>query len=75
MKKGPTIIGRVPRELSRIFWNFLTSGGEIVSVVTGRRKRGRGLEVPCTYKLHGSKKQLQELDACSIKRSNINLIH
>ncbi len=45
--KDGVIVGRVPRELSRVFWNFLASGGLITCEVTGSRKKGKGLEVPC----------------------------
>ena len=30
--------------------NVIIHDGEIVCEVTGRRKRGKGLEVPCAYK-------------------------
>lgn len=53
VKKDGLVVGRVPRELSKLFWTFLSNGGQISSEVTGRRKRGRGLEVPCTYKIQG----------------------
>ena len=45
--------GDVRRQLSRIFWHFLNHDGEIMCKVTGRRKRGKGLEVPCAYKFLG----------------------
>ena len=60
MKDG-LVVGRVPRELSKLFWTFLASGGRITSEVKGRRKKGRGLEVPCTYKIHGSKELVDKL--------------
>ncbi len=55
------VVGRVPRELSRLFWTFIDGGGQIKCEVTGRRKRGKGLEVPCIYKLHGSKQLISKL--------------
>lgn len=38
VKKNDTVVGRVPRELSRIYWNFLGNGGKITCEITGRRK-------------------------------------
>ena len=55
MKYG-TIVGHVPRELSRTYWYFIRRGGTISCEVTGNRKRGVGLEVPCVYKLAGGEK-------------------
>ena len=46
------IVGRVPKELSKIFRIFMEGGGLIECEVTGRTKRGKGLEVPCMYKCH-----------------------
>lgn len=35
------VVGRVPRELSKIFWNFMTGGGQIeCEVKEGERVRG-----------------------------------
>ena len=48
------IVGHVPREFSRIFWFFRKHEGKIECEVTGRRKCGKGLEVPCKYRLKGS---------------------
>ena len=47
VKKGGVVVGRVPRALSKDFWCFLAGGGEIECEVTGRRRKGKGLEVPC----------------------------
>ena len=60
-KENDIIVGRVPRELSKIFRIFMEGGGLIKCEVTGRRKRGKGLEVPCTYKCHGSKQLISKL--------------
>ena len=59
--KGGNIVGHVPRELSRSYWYFIRHGGAISCEVTGSRKRGNGLEVPCVYKLVGSYKLVQRM--------------
>ena len=59
-KENDMIVGRVPKELSKIFRIFMEGGGLIECEVTGR-KRGKGLEVPCTYKCHGSKQLISKL--------------
>ena len=53
VQKTGNIVGHIPREVSRVFSAFLLSGGNIDCEVTGHRKYGRGLEVPCIYKLTG----------------------
>ncbi len=61
VKKGSIIIGHLPRSFSRISWFFLGHGGRIKCIITGRRKRGLGLEVPCTYIFIGSTKAVKKL--------------
>jgi hypothetical protein len=51
----------VPREFSRVFWHFLNHGGKISCEVTGRRKRGKGLEVPCVYKFLGAEMMIRKM--------------
>lgn len=46
-------VGHVPRTISRVFFSFLSEGGVISCEITGPRQYGRGLEVPCIYKLSG----------------------
>ena len=41
------IIGHILHNLSRILYYFLKHSGEISCVISGRRKHGVGLEVPC----------------------------
>lgn len=53
--KGHEIVGHVPREFSRAVWYFLHHGGSAYCEVTGHRKRGNGLEVPCRYIFSGRK--------------------
>ena len=49
------VVGHVPCEISKILWFFLKHDGKIMCEITGRRKRGNGLEVPCVYKLKGQR--------------------
>lgn len=60
MKDGK-IVGRAPVHLSRAYWKFQDEGGRIMCEVTGKRKLGKGLEVPCVYKFYGSDRLIQEL--------------
>ena len=46
----------VPREINRIFTFFQAHNGTISCEVIGHRKFGKGLEVPCIYKLTGKEK-------------------
>ena len=59
--KSSTIVGHVPRELSRVFWFFLSHGGTISCEIIGHRKRGKGLEVPCLYKFTGSERIITKM--------------
>ncbi len=61
LKADGTVVGHVPREVSKIFWHYLGHGGRISREVTGRRKYGKGLEVPCVYKFLGSKKMVEKM--------------
>ena len=56
-----TIVGRIPREFSKYFWTFLEDGGKIRCEVTGKRKKGKGLEVPCVYSFTGSGEVIVQL--------------
>lgn len=58
--KAGIIVGHVPREVSRIFTFFIRHGGTITSEVTGHRRPGKGLEVPCCYKLSGKPKHVKK---------------
>ena len=46
--KSSTVVGHVPRTISRVCWFFLRRG-QIICRITGHRRRGNGLEVPCVY--------------------------
>ena len=47
--KNGEIVGHMPRTISRFSWFFVRRGGFIKAIVTGRRKKRIGLEVPCDY--------------------------
>ena len=48
--KGTTIVGHTPCEISRVFSFFIQHDGTISAEVSGHRRFGCGLEVPCRYK-------------------------
>ena len=58
LKNGDTV-GHAPRELSRIFYFFLSHDGTIEAEVAGHRKFGHGLEVRCWYTLTGKPKYIK----------------
>lgn len=63
-----SVVGCVPKELSRHFSRFLLGGGEIMCEITGRRRKGKGLEVPCVYKLRAENPQLVKKLQTAVKR-------
>ena len=54
--KNDDIVGHAPRQFSRVFYFFLSHDGTIDVEITGHRKFGCGLEVPCLYTLTGKPK-------------------
>ena len=61
VKKDGALIGHVPRELSRTMDVFIEKGGVVTCTVTGRRKKGKVLEVPCVYCLEAKKKLMTKV--------------
>ena len=60
VKEG-NVVGHMPRSISRVSWFFLKRGGRILCRVTGKRKLGVALEVPCKYIYIGSTRTVQKL--------------
>ena len=65
--KDETIIGHLPRKISRIASLFICRGGKIMCRVTGRRRRSSdliqgGLEVPCQLIFRSKKKELEKIN-------------
>ena len=54
--KDNSVVGHMPKELSHIARHFLSHEGVITCTITGHRKFGKGLEVPCTYSFSGKSK-------------------
>ena len=66
VKKDGTIVGHLPRNLSRVCSLFIRRGGMIQCTVTGRRRYSAdlpqgGLEIPCFLLFKGSTKEIQKL--------------
>lgn len=63
--KNDTVVGHIPRELSKTCWYFIQRDGEILCTVTGNRQRSNlmegGLEIPCIYTFRGKKKLVDKL--------------
>ena len=57
------VVGHLPREKARTVWYFLKRGGSGTCEITGRRKKGKGLEVPCVYTFSGPSKLLKKLES------------
>ena len=73
VKKDGAIVGHVPRELSRTMDVFIEKGGVVTCTVTGRHKKGKGLEVPCVYCLEAKKRLMTKVQQyCAV--SNIIIV-
>ena len=59
--KGDCVVGHVPQSISRVAWFLMMRGGNITCCITGERKVGVGLEVPCVYAFSGSIKAVDKL--------------
>ena len=66
VKKNTTIVGHLPRKISKMSSLFLRKGGEIVCVLSGRHRhycdlKQAGLEVPCTVIFKGKKNLMEKV--------------
>ena len=64
--KDSTIVGHLPRKISRICTLFIRRGGVINCRVTGRRKYSTdlpqgGVEIPCLLLFKGEAKEIKKL--------------
>ena len=57
--KGTAIVGHTLREMSRVFSFFIQHDGTISAEVSGHRRFGCGLEVPCQYTLQSKPKYIK----------------
>ena len=60
--KNECIVGHMPRSISRVSSYFLMHGGSIECSITGHRRHGHGLEVPCVYVLRMIRKVTRLLE-------------
>ena len=69
VRKGVVVVhvGHLPRETARIVWYFLKRGDDGWCEITGRRKKGKGLELPCVYTFSVSHKLAKKLDTMNCK--------
>ena len=62
---GDTVVGHMPRDISRTAFYFIQHGGRITCEVTGCRKPSdvlnKGLIVPCIYMFHGKPNMIKKL--------------
>jgi hypothetical protein len=59
--KDNSAVGHMPRSLLPVSWFLIKRGGTVNCEVTGHRKFGVGLEVPCVYTYKGTKKTIKKL--------------
>ena len=62
MKDG-IVVGHLPRKTARTVWFFLKCGGTGRCAITGKRKKGNGLEVPCVYTFNGPSKLVEKMES------------
>lgn len=67
--KSGTVIGHLPRKISKVCSLFLRRGGTIHCIVSGSRRYSAdlpqgGLEIPCNLKFKAKIKAIQTLERC-----------
>ena len=70
--KDEHVVSQAPCEISQIFSYFMQQNGTVSAEVTGHRRYGRGLEVPCVCTLTAAQahKKGQEIAAAKIVKLN-----
>lgn len=71
--KDGTIVGHLPKRISRVCSLFLLRGGNILCTVVGGRRYSSdlvqgGLEIPCTLRFIGKPKEINKLKALKIHK-------
>ena len=59
--RNGTVVGYMPRNLLPLSWFFFKNGGSIDCEITGHRKCGNGLEVPCKYTYKSTRRTILKL--------------
>ena len=67
--RNSTIIGHLPRRISKICSLFLRRGGSICCTVSGSRRYSAdlpqgGLEIPCNLTFKAKAKEIKKLERC-----------
>ena len=73
--KSREIVGHVPRSISKLFHFFIQHDSEITCEVTGRRRFGHGLEVPCYYNIKGRKTLVQKVKGYLESKSDCRILN
>ena len=60
--KGDVVVGQAsPRIDACVFFHFLSHRGTIDCEITGKRKHGNGLGVPCRYHFKAKRKLIKQI--------------
>ena len=75
VQKREMVVGHLPRETAKVVWYFLRRGGSGWCEITGRRKKGIGLEVPCVHTFSGPHKLVKKLEVLKCQSVLIHACH